>query len=96
MTGFRQLRNHKDYAKVVPAYIMQINYLKGDYQSVIEEGPQVLQQADKKRKSEMAQIIADAYFQQKNYDKALEYYQIYTKNLTRSVSREAKCWLCGS
>jgi TolA-binding protein len=94
LTGFRQLRNHKDYAKVVPAYIMQINYLKGDYQSVIEEGPQVLQQADKKRKSEMAQIIADAYFQQKNYDKALEYYQIYTKNLTRSVSREA-CYQMG-
>ena len=91
---FRRLRTHKDYAKVVPAYIMQINYLKGDYQSVIEEGPEAIQQADKKRKSEMAQIVADAYFQQKNYDKALEYYQIYTKNLTRGVSREA-CYQMG-
>ena len=91
---FRRLRAHKDYAKVVPAYIMQINYLKGDYQSVIEEGPEAIQQADKKRKSEMAQIVADAYFQQKNYDKALEFYQIYTKNLTRSVSREA-CYQMG-
>ncbi len=86
---FRQLRSHPDYAKVVPSYIMQINYLNGDYQSVIEEGPQAIQNADKKRKGELAQIVADAYFQQKNYDKALEYYSIYTKNLSRGISREA-------
>ncbi|MBQ6771640.1 MAG: tetratricopeptide repeat protein [Bacteroidales bacterium] len=89
LTSFRQLRSHPDYAKVVPAYIMQIDYLNGDYQSVIDEGPKAIQQADKKRKSEMAQIVADAYFQQKNYDKTLEYYDIYRKNLTRGASREA-------
>ena len=89
LTHFKQLRTHPDYAKVVPTYIMQINYRKGDYQSVIEEGPQAIQNADKKRKSELAQIVADAYFQQKDYDKTLEYYRIYTKNLTRGVSREA-------
>ena len=87
--NFRRLRSHSDYAKVVPAYIMQIDYLKGDYQSVIEEGPGYIQQADKKRKSEMAQIVADAYFQQKDYDKTLEYYDIYKRNLSRGMSREA-------
>ena len=89
LDNFRRLRVHPDYAKVVPSYIMQIAYLKGDYKAVIEEGPGYIQQADKKRKSEMAQIVADAYFQQKDYDNALEYYQIYTKNLTRGISREA-------
>ena len=89
LDNFRRLRSHSDYAKVVPAYIMQIDYLKGDYQSVIEEGPTYIQQADKKRKSEMAQIVADAYFQQKDYDKTLEYYNIYKKSLTRGISREA-------
>ena len=89
LDNFRRLGSHSEYAKVVPSYIMQINYLKGDYESVIEDGPRYIQQADKKRKSELAQIVADAYFQQKNYDKCLEYYQLYTKNLTRGVSREA-------
>ena len=89
LESFRLLRSNSEYASVVPAYIMQINYMKGDYRSVIVEGPAYIQKADKKRKSEMAQIVADAYFQQKNYDKALEYYQIYTKNLTRGVSRQA-------
>ena len=87
--NFRLLRTHKDYGKVVPSYIMQIDYLKGDYQAVIDEGPEYIRKADKKRKSEMAQIVADAYFQQKDYDNALEYYDIYKKNLTRGVSREA-------
>ena len=89
LDNFRRLRSHPEYAKVVPSYIMQIDYLKGDYQSVIEEGPAYIQGADKKRKSEMAQIVADAYFQQKDYDKALQYYQIYIKNLQRGISREA-------
>ena len=89
LDNFRRLRSHSDYAKVVPSYIMQIAYLKGDYQSVIEEGPDYIRQADKKRKSEMAQIVADAYFQQKDYDKALEYYDIYKRNLTRGITREA-------
>ena len=89
LDNFRRLGSHSEYAKVVPAYIMQINYMKGDYQSVIEDGPRYIQQADKKRKSELAQIVADAYFKQKNYDKCLEYYQIYTKNLSRGISREA-------
>ncbi len=89
LDNFRLLRTHKDFAKVVPSYIMQIDYLKGDYESVIADGPDYIRQADKKRKSEMAQIVADAYFQQKNYDKALEYYDIYKKNLSRGVSREA-------
>ena len=89
LDSFKRLRAHPDYAKTVLAYIMQIDYLKGDYRSVISEGPKYLQQADKKRKSEMAQIIADAYFQQKDYDKALEYYDIYKKNLMRGISREA-------
>ena len=89
LDNFRRLRTHKDYASVVPSYIMQIEYLKGNYQAVVEEGPEYIRKADKKRKAEMAQIVADAYFQQKDYDKALEYYDLYTRNLSRGITRQA-------
>ena len=89
LENFGLLQSNQEYAKVVPSYIMQIAYYKGDYQSVIENGPRYISQADKRRKAEMAQIVADAYFQQKNYDKALEYYDIYLRNLSRGISREA-------
>ena len=90
LDNFRLLRTHKDFAKVVPSYIMQIDYLKGDYESVIADGPDYIRQADKKRKSEMAQIVADAYFQQKNYDKALSTISLHFSRLFFILSLNSK------
>ncbi len=87
---FEQLRQHPVYGKAVPAYIMQINYRNGDYQAVIHDGPDAVRQADSKRKGEMAMIVADAYFQQKDYDKALEYYDVFSRNSSgKAMTREA-------
>ena len=89
LNNFKLLLSNKDYSNVVPSYIMQIDYINGDYKTVIDEGPAYIQKADKKRKAEMAQIVADAYFRQKDYDQALIFYQIYSKNMTRGFSRTA-------
>lgn len=87
---FRQLVDHPDYGKVVPAYIMQINYNKGDYGSVIGDNAKMIQRVDKKRKGEMLLLVGDAYFNQKDFVKALEYYQQYIRNLSgKGISREA-------
>ena len=87
---FEQLRTIPAYAKSVPAYIMQINYRNGDYQAVLQDGPDAVTQADSKRKGEMAMIVADAYFQEKDYSKALEYYDIFSRNSTgKAMTREA-------
>lgn len=90
LTNFERLANNPAYAKIVPSYIMQINNRKGDYRKVLEDGPEAVRQAENKRKSEMALIVADAYFQQQDYDKALEFYDIYARHLSgKGVSREA-------
>lgn len=90
LTNFERLVNNPAYAKIVPSYIMQINNRKGDYSKVLEDGPEAVRQAENKRKSEMALIVADAYFQQQDYDKALEFYDIYARHLSgKGVSREA-------
>ena len=95
LEGFEKIRNNPVYSKVVPSYIMQINYREGAYQKVIDEGAEAIGQVENKRKSEVAQIVADAYFQQKDYDKALTYYEIYLRHLSgKSVSREA-CYQMG-
>ena len=87
---FEQLREVPVYNKTVTPYIMQINYLNGDYQAVLRDGPEAVRNADSKRKGEMALIVADAYFQQKDYASALEYYDIFTRNSPgRAMSREA-------
>ena len=90
LTNFERLANNPEYAKIVPSYIMQINNRKGDYRKVLEDGPEAVRQAENKRKSEMALIVADAYFQQQDYGRALEFYDIYARHLSgKGVSREA-------
>lgn len=95
LDNFERLAGNPSYAKIVPPYILQISNRKGDYQRVISEGPKAIRQVENKRKSELALIVADAYFQQQDYANALECYEIYTRHLMgKSVSREA-CYQIG-
>ena len=87
---FEQLRNHPTYGKIVAPYIMQLHYREGDYQAVLQEGPELLNNVDKKQKGEIARMVADAYFQQKDYTNALRYFDIYSRNSTgKAMTREA-------
>ena len=86
---FEQLRNHPSYGKTVLAYIMQINYMKGDYAAVLKDGPDAVRNADKSRQGEMALMVADAYFQQKNYEQALVYYTFFSRSSSsKAMTRE--------
>ena len=87
---FEMLRQHPVYGKTVPAYIMQLNYRNGDYEAVLRDGPEAVRNADTKKKGEMALLVADAYFHQKDYDQALSYYDTFSRNSTgRAMTREA-------
>lgn len=86
---FELLKTHPIYGKAALACLMQINYQNGDYEAVLREGPNAVRNADNKRKGEMALMVADAYFQQKDYNNALDYYHVFNRNNSgRSLSRE--------
>ena len=92
---FQKLRNHPVYAKAVLACIMQINHRNGDWEAVLSDGPNAVRNADNTRKGEMALLVADAYFQQKEYAKAIEYYNLFSRNSNgRSMTREV-CYQMG-
>lgn len=83
------LCSHPVYGKAAQACVMQINYRNGDWQAVLRDGPEAVRNADNKRKGELALLVADAYFQQKDYNKALEYYDIFNRNSSgRAMTRE--------
>ena len=87
---FSALRSHPEYGPTVQAYILQIAHRSGDYQTVLDEGPDAVRKAEGKRKGEMALIVADAFFQNKEYTKALTYYDVFRRNASgRSLTREA-------
>ena len=90
LANFNKLLGSKTYSKVVPPYIMQLNYRMGNYDAVIADADQAIKDADAKRKGDVAMVVADAWYQKQNYPKALEYYEIYRKNTKgKAASREA-------
>ena len=96
---FEKLKTHPVYFKTAMACLLQIHYRQGDYQSVLREGPDVVRNADKKNQGELALLVADAFYQQKDYNKALVYYTFINKSgFSRAMSRESNyqmgvCWM---
>jgi TolA-binding protein len=88
LEGFSQLKNEKQFAKTIPLYIMQIHYRQGAYDQVLSEGDAVLQQVEPRRKAEVSRMIADAWYRQKDYAKAMEFYIESEKGGSRFMGRQ--------
>lgn len=88
LASFRIVENEKEYATVVPYYIAQIYYIQ-------DKKEEALKYAETKIKAggsqyydlEMKQMIGHAYFERKEYAKALPYLEDYVKRSDK-VRRE--------
>ena len=87
---FSKLKNSSKYKDISNLYIIQINYDKGNYEEVINGGDDILSQVEKSRKSELALIIAESWFQQGDYTKSLKYYDIAKSSTRRQLPREVE------
>ncbi len=85
---FDKVKNSRAFSKLIPYYKLQINYYKGNYDKILEEGPDLFRNANYRRKPEIARIIGDAYYRAGNYEKALEYLEEYKKTARHGMSRE--------
>ncbi|NOU47878.1 MAG: tetratricopeptide repeat protein, partial [Bacteroidales bacterium] len=86
--GFTSIRNDNQFAKIIPVYEMQINYKSGDYHQIIQDGESVMKTIETRRKPEIARMIADAYYREKDYENALNYYTLSEKAGDRFMGRE--------
>jgi TolA-binding protein len=88
LESFKLVENEKEYAAVVPYYIAQIYYIQ-------DKKEEALAYAESKIKTgksqyydlEMKQMIGHAYFERKEYEKALPYLQDYVTRSSK-VRRE--------
>ncbi|NSW93475.1 MAG: tetratricopeptide repeat protein, partial [Bacteroidales bacterium] len=87
--GFMKLRNDESFGPIVPFYIVQILYLKKDYDGILEMAPALIKSAPKGREVELYRFIGDAWFNKQNYSEALTYLELYNKN-SKTVTREDK------
>src|SRR5215210_1913260 len=87
MESFRKVESQPTYQKIVPYYIAQILYFQGDKDKAIEYGEAKLNNGGQYYNTQLQQLIGHAYFEKKNYKKALPYLQEYVSK-TDKVRRE--------
>ena len=89
LESFRVVENEKNYSSVVPYYIAQIYYIQGKKDEAINYIQNKLQSGASSQyyDLELKQLIGHAYFEKKDYAKALPYLEDYVGR-SKKVRRE--------
>ncbi|HVG41688.1 MAG TPA: tetratricopeptide repeat protein, partial [Chitinophagaceae bacterium] len=88
LESFRVVENEPAYEATVPYYIAQIYYVQGKKDEAIKYAESRLQQGKAKYYDlELKQLLGHAYFEKKQYDKALPYLEDYVARSSK-VRRE--------
>ncbi len=75
--GFEELANVPAYEKVIPFYLLQIEYLQRNYDYVLREGDALMAATEGERKGDIARILAETWFIKGDYGKAIDYMNTY-------------------
>jgi len=89
LDGFLRLQDDETFGGVVPFYIVQILYLKKDYDQILATAPGLLKSAGEARAVEIYRFIGDAHFNRGNYAGALQYLEKFATG-TKMSAREDK------
>ncbi len=87
LEGFERLADVAAFKKIVPFYISQIHYLKGDYDAAIDYAMPLLDEGSEKRRADMARIVGESYFAKKDYNQSAQYLET-TIDLSETPKRE--------
>jgi tetratricopeptide (TPR) repeat protein len=87
LASFRVIDNHPLYKNTVPYYVADIYYLQGNMDNCIEYGEAALKNGDQYYENELKLLLGHAWFEKKNYKKALPYLEEYVSK-SETISRE--------
>lgn len=80
LTSFQRVVNDPKYSNIVPYYIAEIYYFQGKRDQLISYADPLVQKGGMYYEAEMKQLLGQAYFERKEYQKALNYLQEYQDN----------------
>ena len=89
LEGFTRLKDDETFGGIVPFYIVQILYLKKDYDGILTIAPDLVNKAGKERAVELYRFIGDAWYNKGNYKEALPYLEKYAEG-AKASDRENK------
>ena len=88
LTSFKRVDNEKQYRNIVPYYIAEIYYFKGDRKKALEEAMRLTRRSDKLfYDNELHLLAAQVLFEEQRYGEALPYFEHYYDN-TEEIRKE--------
>ena len=86
---FQKLKNSETFGPLIPLYITQIYFDTQKYDELLDYAIPVLKEEKTQNKTEIKRYVAEAYYRKGLYEKAIVYFEDYSKN-TPQTSREDK------
>ncbi|SHL70077.1 TolA-binding protein [Chitinophaga jiangningensis] len=80
LNSFQRVVKEPKYSNIVPYYIAEIYYFQGKADQLIAYGEPLIKQGGQYYEAELKQLVGKAYFEKKNYPKALPYLQEFQDN----------------
>ncbi len=75
--AFKRIEERKEYKAIVPYYMLQIEFLDGNYAYVTEHAPELIANTAMPRRAELMRMAAQAWFRQGEHEEALAYIEDY-------------------
>lgn len=85
LLGFLELKDHPVFAEIIPFYVVQIYYLQGRYNDIIDYTPDILTGITGPKTAELYKMLGSSYFKTGKYSEAIPYLKQYQQN-TRNIS----------
>lgn len=80
LSSFQRVQNEPKYSTVVPYYIAEIYYFQGKRDQLITFAEPLIRKGNLYYEAELKQLVGQAYFEKREYQKALPYLEEYHEN----------------
>lgn len=84
LTSFERIKNKKEYSEIVPYYIAEIHYFTGKKEQALKEALRLINRSSESfYHKELHLLAAQVYFENKEYNEALPFFEYYYDNTDR-------------
>ena len=88
LVGFEKLKNAETYSAIVPYYIAHIYFAIGRYEDIIAQKDMLIAKSTAKRLPEINGIVAQSYYQLRDFESAIPYFENYIKSNKNPINDE--------
>ncbi len=85
LKGFTRLIDDETFGGIVPYYIVQIHYIRKDYDEILKIAPPLLEKSIQSRKPEISRIIGEAHYHKNQFAEAVPFLEAYLQQTANDI-----------